>query len=296
MRSLLLAAVAALLVGAAPPAAKKPQTPGDVLTASPASAWRMIDPDDILVMDLAGGGRIVIQLAPQFAPIHVANVKALARGHYWDGATIYRLQDNYVAQWGLNESDKPWPKGVVAKPPAEYTRALAGLNVRSLGFSDSYAPGVGYAAGWPIAYDRKAGWATLTHCYGSVGVGRDLAPDTGTGGELYAIIGGPARALDRNIAIVGRVLDGIERLSALPRGTGALGFYEDKKQDAPIANIRLASDMPASERPAFEYLDPQSPAFAAWLHVKANRKDDFYEVPAGGVDLCNAAVPVRKQG
>jgi len=294
MRTLMLAAVAGLLVGAAP--AKSLQTPGDVLSASPASAWRAIDPDDLLVMDLAGGGRIVIQLAPQFAPVHVANVKALARGHYWDGATIYRLQDNYVAQWGLNESDKPWPNGVVPKPPAEYTRALAGLKIRPLGYADPYAPGVGYADGWPIAYNRKAGWATLTHCYGSVGVGRDLAPDTGTGGELYAIIGGPARALDRNIAIVGRVLDGIERLSALPRGTGALGFYEDKKQNVPIANIRLASDMPASERPAFEYLDPQSSTFSAWLHVKANRKDDFYEVPAGGVDLCNAEVPVRKKG
>jgi peptidylprolyl isomerase len=294
MKILHMLPVLALLVAAAP--APKPQTPTDVLAASPASAWRTIAPDDLLVMDLTGGGRIVIQLAPEFAPVHVANIKALARGHYWDGATIYRLQDNYVAQWGLNESDKPWPKGVVAKPPAEYTRALAGLAVRPLGYVDPYAPGVGYAGGWPIAYDRKAGWATLTHCYGSVGVGRDLAPDTGTGGELYAVIGQPARALDRNIALVGRVLGGIERLSALPRGTGALGFYEDKAQYVPIANIRLASDMPASERPAYEYLDPQSPAFAAWLHVKANRKDDFYEVPASGVDLCNAEVPVRKKG
>ncbi|MBV9528063.1 peptidylprolyl isomerase [Sphingomonas sp.] len=294
MRSLLLAAVAALLVGAAP--AKKSQTPGDVIAASPASAWRAIDPDDLLVIDLAGGGRIVIQLAPQFAPVHVANIKALARGHYWDGATIYRLQDNYVAQWGLNESDKPWPTGVVAKPPAEYTRPLAGLAVRPLGYVDPYAPGVGYADGWPIAYDRKAGWATLTHCYGSVGVGRDLAPDTGTGGELYAVIGGPARALDRNIALVGRVLEGIDRLSALPRGTGDLGFYKDKAQYVPITAIRIASDMPAADRPAFEYLDPQSAVFATWLRVKANRKDDFYEVPAGGVDLCNAAVPIRKKG
>ena len=74
-----------------------------------------------------------------------------------------------------------------------------------------------------------------------------------------------------------------------------MGFYKDKAQYVPIASIRMASDMPASERPSFEYLDPASPAFAAWLHVKANRKDDFYEVPAGGVDICNAQVPVRKK-
>ncbi len=132
MRSLYLAAAAAMLIGAAP--AKKPLTPGDVVAAAPASSWKTIAADDLLVMDLRRGGRIVIQLAPAFAPVHVGNVKALARGNYWAGATIYRLQDNYVAQWGLNDSDRPWPKGVVAKPPAEYTRALAGLAVKPLGY------------------------------------------------------------------------------------------------------------------------------------------------------------------
>ena len=161
---------------------------------------------------------MVVQLAPQFSPVHVANIQALARGKYWDGATIYRVQDNYVAQWGLNDSDKPWPAGVTAKPPAEYTRALKGLKVKPLGFADPYAPGVGFVDGWPVAYSPKAGWANLAHCYGSVGVGRDLSPDTGTGGELYAAIR-PASS-DRVIAVVGRVVEGIEapaRFHAAPR-------------------------------------------------------------------------------
>ncbi|MFL6779962.1 MAG: peptidylprolyl isomerase, partial [Sphingomicrobium sp.] len=110
MRSWLLMSAAALLIGAAP--AKKLLTPNDIVAQSPPSAWKTIPADDLLVMDLASGGRVVIQLAPEFAPVHVANIKALARGNYWNGATIYRLQDNYVAQWGLNESDKPWPAGV----------------------------------------------------------------------------------------------------------------------------------------------------------------------------------------
>ena len=179
--------VALGLTAAAP--AKKLETPTDVVASAPASAWKTIPADDLLVMDLAGGGRIVIQLAPAFAPVHVANIKALARGHYWDGATVYRVQDNYVAQWGLNESDKPWPAGVTAKPPAEYTRSLKGLAVRPLGSPDPYAPGAGFVAGWPVAYSPKGNWANLAHCYASVGVGRDLSPDTGTGGELYAVIG-----------------------------------------------------------------------------------------------------------
>ena len=293
MRRLVLLTAAALLTGAAPP--KKLPTPNDIVAGAPASAWKAIPPDDLMVIDLRSGGRVVVQLAPAFAPVHVANIKALARGHYWDGATVYRVQDNYVAQWGLNDSDKPWPKGVVAKPPAEYTRAVKGLEITPLGSPDPYAPGAGFAGGWPLAYSAKEGWANLAHCYASVGVGRDLSPDTGTGGELYAVIGHGPRQLDRNIALVGRVVDGIDRFSTLPRGTEALGFYKDKAQYVPIASIRIASDMPPAERPSYEYMDTASKSFARYLQLRANRHDDFYIRPAGGVDLCNVQVPVRKR-
>ena len=293
MRSLLLITAAALLVGAAP--AKKLPTPTDIVNGAPAGAWRTIPADDLLVMELKSGGRVVLQLAPQFAPVHVANIRALARGNYWDGATIYRVQDAYVVQWGQNESDRGFPAGVTAKPPAEYTRPLKGLAVRPLGYADPYAPGAGFVSGWPVAYNARGNWANLAHCYGSVGVGRDLSPDTGTGGELYAAIA-PLRHLDRNIAVVGRVIYGMANLSALPRGTEALGFYKDKAQYVPIASVRLASDMPAAERPAFEYLDTSSASFARYLRIRANRHDDFYIRPAGGVDLCNVTVPVRKKG
>ena len=293
MRSMLLMAAAALLADAAP--AQKLPTPNDIVAGAPARAWRTIPADDLLVMDLANGGRVVVQLAPLFAPVHVANIQALARANYWAGATVYRVQDNYVAQWGQNESTKPWPAGVTPKPPAEYTRPLKGLTIKPLGYPDPYAPSVGFSDGWPVAYSPKAGWADLTHCYGYVGVGRDLSPDTGTGGELYAVIGHAPRHLDRNIAIVGRVVDGIDKLSSLPRGTEALGFYKDKAQYAPIARLQLASQMPAAERPSYQYMETASAAFAAYVHLRANRHDDFYIRPAGGVDVCNVQVPVRKK-
>jgi len=293
MRSILAVTAATLLIGAAP--TKTLLTPNDIVAQAPASAWKVIPVDDLLVIELASGGRVVVQLAPAFAPVHVANIKALARAGYWNGATVYRLQDNYVAQWGLNASDKPWPMGVSPKPPAEYVRPLKGLRITSLGSPDPYAPGAGFADGWPVAYSSKAGWANLAHCYASVGVGRDLAPDTGTGGELYAVIGHGPRQLDRNIALVGRVVEGIDRLSSLPRGTEALGFYKDKAQYVPIAGIRLASNMPAADRPSYEVMDTASATFAHYLKVRANRHDAFYERPAGGVDLCNVQVPVRKK-
>lgn len=280
------------LVQAAAPAPKL-QTPPDVLAASKPAEWAAIPANELLVLDLQSGARIVIQLAPAFAPVHVANIQKLAGANYWDGAKIYRVQDNYVVQWGNNDSDKPLPQGVVKVPPAEYHRALTGLKVTALGSPDPYAPAAGYALGWPIAYDAKAGTANLTHCYGYVGVGRGMSPDTGMGGELYAAIGHSPRHLDRNIAVVGRVVSGIEALSSLPRGTEALGFYKERTSDVPIAKVQLASAIPEASRPRFEYLKDTSASFAAWLKVKKNRRDDFYIRPAGGVDLCNAPTPVR---
>lgn len=293
MRTILLASLASLVIGAAPP--QKLLTPNDVVAGAPASAWQTISPDDLLIIEIAGGGRVVIQLAPDFAPVHVGNIRALAKSGYWKGASVYRVQDNYVVQWGQNASDKPWPEGVRPKPPAEYERPLKGLSIRPLGSPDDYAPQAGFASGWPVAFSPNASWASLVHCYGSVGVGRDMSPDTGTGGELYAVIGQAPRQLDRNIAIVGRVIDGIEHFTTLPRGTEALGFYKDKSQYVPIATIRLASDMLPSDRPAYEVMDTKSSAFGQYLKIRANRHDAFYILPAGGVDLCNVQVPVRKK-
>ena len=292
MRRILLALSAIALIGATPPA--KPLTPSEIVAQAPTSAWRDVDPENLMVIDFKNGKRVVVQLAPQFAPVHVANIKALAKAGWWTGAAVYRVQDNYVAQWGNNESEKPVPPGVVAKPPAEYERRLAGLAIHPLGSADAYAPKAGFTLGWPIAYDPKGKTANLTHCYGSVGVGRDLSPDTGMGGELYAAIGHAPRHLDRVIAVVGRVVEGIENFSSLPRGTEALGFYKERSSDVPIAQVRLAADIPAAERPSFQYMDTASPSFAAYVRLRANRKDDFYIRPAGGVDLCNAPVPVRR--
>ena len=269
--------------------------PNQVVQSAPAEAWRPVDPADLLVIELKEGGRVVIELAPDFAPVHVANVRAFARARWWDGAGIYRVQDNYVAQWGNGDAKTGLPAGVVRTPPAEYHRALAGLQVRPLGFPDSYAPMVGHANGWPVAYDPEEGRAWLTHCYSYVGVGRDLAPDTGTGGELYAVIGHAPRHLDLNIAVIGRVVEGMALLSARPRGTEALGFYKEPAQAIPIARARLAADLPAAERPAYEAMRSDSPSFSQFVTGRANRGGTFFTVPAGGVDVCNVNVPVRRR-
>ena len=95
------------------------------------------------------------------------------------------------------------------------------------------------------------------------------------------------------IAVVGRVVEGIEAFSALPRGTEALGFYKERTSDVPIARVTWP---PTSGRRAavIPIYGTQSASFAAYVKKRANRQDDFYIRPAGGVDLCNAPVPVRR--
>jgi peptidylprolyl isomerase len=201
------------------------------------------------------------------------------------------VQDNYVVQWGDPTGKKPLPPGVVKPAPAEYSRPAAGIPISPLPFPDTYADRVGLWGSFPVG--ESGGEAWLAHCYGMVGVGRNLNPDTGTGAELYAVIGQPPRGLDRNIAVVGRVLEGMELLAALPRGTGNLGFYAIPAQRVPIRQARIASDLPLSDRPHFQVLKTGSDTFRGWVFAKANRQDSFFLRPAGALDVCNAMPPVR---
>ena len=83
-------------------------------------------------------------------------------------------------------------------------------------------------------------------------------------------------------------------MSSLPRGTGALGFYESPEERTVIRSVRLATELPEAERPRLEYLNSSSESFVAYARARANRKDAFFNIPAGGADICNIPVPIRK--
>jgi len=290
----LAAATTAFAHADAPP---KAQTTQQVLDASKPSDWRRPDPDNTLYLDLAAG-RVVIELAPAFAPLHAKNIKTLVRGHYFDGLAIVRVQDNFVTQWGdpdAEDANQARPFGAASKTVApEFERSIdQNLAFTPLADGDVYAPQVGFSDGFPAARDAKAGKTWLAHCYGMVGAGRDNGVDSGSGAELYVVIGQEPRQLDRNIALVGRVVQGMELLSALPRGSGALGFYEKPGQRVPIRSLRIAADVPVAERTPLEILRTDTPTFAALVESRRNRRDDWYKVPAGRIGLCNVPVPVR---
>lgn len=276
----------------------KPPVLAEVLAASSLKDWRPLDPENTLYVELTNG-RVVIELAPVFAPRHVANVKALARERYFDGLAVVRVQDNYVVQWADPNAEKPElaRKLQHAKKalPAEFDRPLdLKLPFTRLPDGDVYAREVGFSGGFPVARDRRNGRMWLIHTYGMVGAGRDMAPDSGGGTELYVVIGHAPRHLDRNVTLLGRVVQGMELLSALPRGTGAMGFYEKAEQRVPIKSIRVAADVPEAERSHLEILRTDTATFRSLIESRRNRREDWFQVPAGRIEIGNVPIPVRK--
>jgi len=293
--ALLALALASLLLPHVATAATPYRSAQQIIDASPDSDWRTPDPANLLYMDLAAG-RVIIELAPQFAPRHVANIATLADAHFWDGTSIYRVQDNFVAQFGDADADdaaKAKPLGKAERHlPAEFQRSATGLRVARLPDPDGWADSTGFVDGFPVGLSND-GQAWLTHCYGMLGAGRNNDADSSLGAELYVVTGQSPRQLDRNITLVGRVLQGIELLSALPRGPAPMGFYTDPGKRTPILSIRRASDVPAAERTPLQVMRTDSKTFADTVEARRNRVDDFYKRAAGHIDLCNIPVPVR---
>ena len=292
---------ASLAAGAAnapapPPASTKetphrPLTSADVLANSTAADWRPLDPQNTLYVELPTG-RVIIELDPQFAPHHVANIEALAREGYYDGTAIVRSQDNYVVQWADPEGKKPI-KTAQTTIAAEFERTSRGVPFTPLVDPDTYAPEVGFSDGFPVARDPKFNRAWLVHCYGMVGAGRNNDVDSGGGTELYVVIGQALRHLDRNATLVGRVVQGMELLSTLPRGAGSLGYYEKPEQRVPLKSIRVAADLPAAQRAELEILRTDTPTFTAYVEARRNRREEWFKVPAGHVDVCNVPIVAR---
>ena len=268
--------------------------PGVLEAASP-SDWRRPDPANLIYMDL-GSGRVVFELAPHVAPAHVANIRKLVRGRYFDGLAVVRSQENYVAQWGDpnagDETARSHGDASSSLEPEFYVDA-ADLPFAKIDSEDAYANEVGFSNGFPAGRDGPEGRAWLTHCHGMLGVGRGNEPDSGSGAELYVVTGHAPRHLDRNVTLVGRVLDGIEHLTTLPRGTGPLGFYETESEYVPILSIRTGDELPLSERLDIELLRTDTRTFGQLVEARRYRAEDWFVDPAERIGICNVPLPVR---
>jgi len=291
------ALIAAGTVLAAPAASagevvKGRPTVGDIVKASKPADWRALDPENTLYIDIPTG-RVVVELAPAFAPGHVDNVRTLVREGWFDGQAFIRSQDNYVAQLG-DPTEKKEPVKGKATGRAEFDVKLdKSVPFTKLPDGDIYAPEVGISNGFPSARDPKTQRMWLTHCYGMVGAARGNDPDSGGGAQIYFVNGHAPRHLDRNVTVFGRVVKGMELLTTLPRGTGPLGFYEKPEQNLPIKAVRMAADLPEAERVQLEVMRTDSPTYRAVIDAMRHRGGDWFRYSPDKVELCNMPIPVR---
>lgn len=270
----------------------------DIIKNAAPSDWRRLDPDNTLVMEVQGKP-VIIELAPRFAPRHVANIRTLAREGYYTGSAIVRVQDNYVTQWAdpadeEKEKDKLKPLGTaLAQLPAEFSIAYKGLPLTRFTDLDGWAPVSGFVDGMPVAADPGKNKAWLAHCYGMVGAARSAKPDSSNGTSLYAINGQGPRQLDLNITVVGRVVKGMDVLSALPRGPGAMGFYEKPEHYVPITRARMLADIPADEQPAIEILRTDTATWRQLVEASRHAIGGWAVRSALHSNICNRSVPTR---
>ncbi|WP_395792387.1 peptidylprolyl isomerase [Aquimonas sp.] len=279
----------------APPA---PPTSAEVLAHSPPEHWRAVDPERTVYLEL-DSGRIVIELAPEFAPAHAAQLLSLVGQGYFDGLAVLRSQDNYVAQWGdplADDAEQAKPRGEAAgRLKAEFDQAMDAVGrFTPVPDGDVYAPEAGFVRGFPAARDPASGRVWLAHCYGMLGAGRDNEADSGSAAQLYVVTGHSPRHLDRNVTLFGRVLEGVELLSSLPRGKAALGFYTPEQTRPLIRRMVQASALPAAERVEYEVMHTESASFERWIESRRSRREAWFAHPAGRIEVCNVGVPTRR--
>jgi len=268
---------------------------GSVLKASTASDWRQPSPENMLYLQLESG-RVVFELAPGFAPSHIANLRKLVANEYFDGLAIVRSQDNYVVQWGDPNSggERAGMRSLgdaAEMLEGEFYRDAEGLPFHKIESNDAYADEVGFVGGFPAGSDGEDTW--LAHCFGMLGVGRANSPASGNGAELYVVTGHAPRHLDRNVTLIGRVIDGMELLTTLPRGTGPLGFYETEGENVPINWIRFGTDVAEGERLQIEILRTHTNTFRQLVEARSYRAEEWFVEPTGRIGLCNVPIPSR---
>ena len=291
-----VAADVAETIEAAQPAEPTPAPGASIIDSAPDSAWRTVDPEDLIRITTTEGV-VWVELADAFAPAHTARMRELARTDWFDYKVWHRVIDGFMAQGG-GALDNPGVDAPTQPLQGEFTirRDPAALTVSELqermvnprgdrsraqaGFWNGFPAGTQAAAAAPVMVDgRVASW--LLHCDGAAAMARTADPNSGNG-QFY-IVRGEAEHLNAQYTVWGKVRSGLEAVYALNEGTlgETMGF-----RPSFIEDFEVGSDLPDSERPTIQVMDTGSESFAAYL--------DALRSPAGALpDICEIDVPVR---
>ncbi|HAO35418.1 MAG TPA: peptidylprolyl isomerase [Hyphomonas sp.] len=305
--SLMAVAIGISLLGACETAPDPSPAPASEMVDAPApvAPWREVAPENLVVLKTVTGD-VMIELAPEAAPKHVAQFREAIRSNLYNGEYFYRVIDGHVAQAGLEFEHllEDW-----AELPLEAERAVDADGFVPLGNEDLFAGQVGHRNGFAVG--RESGQEWLLHCPGALGMARNSPPETGST-EFFVPIG-QRRYLDRNYTIFGRVISGMAHINRLER---VEPVQEDKIESFQnpdtsekafaaraqalsaneILSVGLAADMPESLRPRWEVMATPG---AEWEDLKTSKRDysiydAFVVTPPKRVDICTLPVPARQ--
>ena len=259
---------------------------------APASAWRDIDPENLLIID-TDYGQIGVELYPEIAPRHVAQVKALTRQGFYDRITFHRVIDGFMNQTGDPKGDGTGDS-TLPDIEAEFTfrrppsMAMELIDARKTSTGEV---GVGFYKALPVA-SQPAGQAILTkdgkvmaygiHCSGVTSMARSQNPNSAN--SQFFLMRGTAPHLDTQYSIWGSTVYGREHLTKFKVGTKGddANFIPDM-----MNKVRIAADIEAGERPKIQTLKAGSPAFGQYLKTQKG-------VDGSYPDICDITIPSRK--
>ncbi len=237
--------------------------------------WREPAPEDVLVIDTTKG-RIIVEMVPEVAPAHVAQIRKLARAHLYDGLTFFRVIDDFMDQTGDPKNtgeggsaepnlkaeftfkrDAATPFGQVATPQG----AEVGL-VRSL-------PVVSQPLAPVASAGRKQATAWATYCPGVAGMARDDDPDSAN--SQFFLMRSAYPSLDKRYTAWGRVISGLEVVRAIKTG-------EPVVDPDRMLKVSVLGDLPAGERPKVRVMSTNTPRFRTALSMMRARKGADFSV------------------
>ena len=268
-------------VGGPPPAA------ASRAMASAVGEWRTVPAANLLVID-TNRGRILLEMAPEVAPLHVERIRLLARAGFFDGLTWHRVIDWFMAQTGdplgSGEGQSPYPDLAAeftfrrdASVPFTAVAAPAGALV---GFVHSLPVQTQPDVAMALTGDGKVhGWGL--YCPGVAGMARD--EDNDTANSQFFLMRQAYPALDKRYTVWGTVVSGLDVVRALKSGQGDNGMVAVEPDR--MTRVRIAADLPEVGRPVVRVLDTESAGFRALAEqVRQARGADF--------SVCDITLPV----
>ena len=265
-----------------PPPVPAPQA------AMVAPEWRTVSSENLLVIDTTKG-RILVELTPEVAPLHVERIKLLARRGFYDGVPWHRVIDWFMAQTGdplgNGEGQSPYPdlKGEFtfrreATLPFAAVAEPAGARV---GFLHSLPIQTQPDSAFALTADGKVhAWGL--YCPGVAGMARDEGNDTAN--SQFFLMRQAYPALDKRYSIWGMTVSGLDVVRNLKVGDGDNGMVGAEPDR--MTRVRIAADIPEAERPSVQVLATDSPRFRAVVETtRAARGADF--------SVCDVTLPVQ---